>query len=123
MKKLIISMKSTDGIFADFKREANKIKKGKSSKNAHYEISFEDKKDFDRFVKNMHILMAILNSRPHSIYQLAKIVNKDLSNVKKVIAFFEEVGAIKIKEEKIGKRAVKKPVVEYDRVEFDLKAA
>lgn len=116
-------MKSTNDMFSDFKKVANKIKKGKPSKGAHYEISFEDKKDFDRFVKNMYILIAILNHKPHSIYQLAKLANKDLSNIKKVVAFFEDVGAIRIKEEKVGGRLVKKPVVDYDRVEFDLKAA
>ena len=71
----------------------------------------------------MYLLMAILNFKPHSIYQLAKITEKDLANVKKVVAFFEDVGAVKIKEEKVNGRSVKKPIVEYDRVEFNLKAA
>ena len=124
MKKLIISMKSTSDIFADFKNAANAIKKGKSlKKSPHYEISFEDKKDFNRFVRNLYILMAILNHKPHSVYQLAKITEKDLSNVKKIVAFFEEGGAIKIEEEVISGRSVKRPVVDYEKVEFDLKAA
>ena len=121
MKKLIISMKSTDDMFADFKKVANDIKKGKASKAAHYEISFENKKDFNKFIKNISVLMAILNFKPHSIYQLAKIADRDLSNIKKIVAFFEEIGAVQIKEEKVSGRTVKKPVVDYDRVEFDLK--
>ncbi|MBT4792209.1 MAG: hypothetical protein HON90_11610 [Halobacteriovoraceae bacterium] len=123
MKKLIISMKSTEDMFSDFKKMAKDIKKGKTSKNAHYEISFEKKKDFERFVKNLSLLMAILNHKPHSIYQLAKLADKDLSNTKKIVTFFEDIGAISIVEEKIGGRTVKKPVVDYDKVEFDLKAA
>jgi len=123
MKKLIVSMKSTEDIFSDFKKKASQIRQGKSPKTAHYEISFETKKDFNKFVKNMYILMAILNYKPHSIYQLAKIIDRDLSNIKKVVAFFEDVGAIKIKEEKVSGRTVKRPVVDYDKVEFNLKAA
>ena len=122
MKKLIVSMKSTEDMFSDFKKVAKDIKRGKA-KNTHYEISFESKKDFNKFVKNISILMVILNFKPHSIYQLAKIADKDLSNIKKIVAFFEEIGALQIKEEKISGRTVKKPVVNYDRVEFDLKAA
>lgn len=122
MKKLIVSMKSTEDMFSDFKKMARDIKKGKA-KSTHYEISFESKKDFNKFVKNISILMVILNFKPHSIYQLAKIADKDLSNIKKIVAFFEEIGALQIKEEKISGRTVKKPVVNYDRVEFDLKAA
>ena len=123
MKKLIVSMKTTEDMFSDFKKVASQIKKGKSPKITHYEISFETKKDFNRFVKNMYILMAILNHKPHSIYQLAKIIDRDLSNIKKVVTFFEEVGAVKIKEEKVSGRTVKKPVVDYDKVEFNLKEA
>lgn len=122
MKKLIISMKSTEDMFSDFKKVAKNIKKG-TAKGTHYEISFESKKDFNKFVKNISILMIVLNFKPHSIYQVAKIADKDLSNVKKVIAFFEEIGALQIKEEKVSGRTVKKPVIDYDRVEFDLKAA
>jgi len=58
--------------------------------------------------------MAILNHKPHS---------KNLSNIKKVVAIFEDVGALRIDEEKVGGRFVKKPIVDYGRVEFDLKAA
>ena len=116
-------MKSTDEMFIDFVRTANRIKRGKSPKNTHYEISFENKKDFNQFIKNLSILIAILNYKPHSIYQLAKLTDRDLSNIKKVVAFFEEIGAVRIKEEIISGRTVKKPVVDYDRVEFDLRAA
>lgn len=122
MKKLVISMKSTDNIFKDFKQEAKKIKAGKSSKNTHYEMAFENQKDFNKFIKNISILMAILNSKPHSVYQLAKVADRDLSNIKKVVAFFEEIGAVKIKEEKVSGRIVKRPIVDYDRVEFNLNA-
>ena len=123
MKKLIISMKATDDMFADFKDMAKKIKAGKSPKSTHYEISFESKKDFNHFIRNMPILIAILNGKPHSIYQLAKLTNRDLANVKKVVAFFEELGAIKIEERVVSGRKVKRPVVDYDKIEFDLKAA
>ena len=116
-------MKSTDHMFKDFKKEAKKIKAGNPSKNTCYEIAFENQKDFNKFVKNISILMTILNSRPHSIYQLAKSTDRDLSNIKKIVGFFEEIGAIKIKEEKISGRIVKRPIVDYDRVEFNLNAA
>jgi len=122
MKKLIVSMKSTEDIFSDFKKTTKLIKQRKA-KSTHYEISFDNKKDFNKFVKNISILMMILNFKPHSIYQLAKIAEKDLSNIKKIVAFFEEIGALQIKEEKVSGRTVKKPIVNYDRVEFDLKAA
>lgn len=116
-------MKTTDDLFSNFENMASKIKKRKSPKDAHYEISFENKKDFNKFVRNMYVLMAIQNHKPHSVYKLAKLIDKDLSNVKKVVAFFESIGALTIKEEKVSGRTVKKPVVDYQTVEFDLQAA
>lgn len=123
MKKLIVSMKSTEDLFSDFKKVANKIKSGKAPKTTHYEISFESKKDFNKFIRHISVLMAILNSKPKSIYELAKMTDTDVSNMKKVINFFEEVGAIHIKEQKIDGRFVKTPIVDYKKIEFDLVAA
>ena len=86
-------------------------------------LSFDNKKDLDRFVKNLGVLAAILTHKPKSVYQLAKLIDKDLSNLNKLILFFETVGAIKIKTSTVAGRAVKTPVVEYGQIEFDLKVA
>lgn len=67
--------------------------------------------------------MAILNSKPKSIYQLAKLTNTDVSNMKEIISFFEEVGAVRIEEQKVSGRTVKTPVVDYKKIEFNLEAA
>ena len=46
----------------------------------------------------------------------------DVSNMNKIILFFEEVGAIRLKASKVNGRAVRQPVVEYQKIEFDLAA-
>jgi len=122
MKKLIVSVKAASKTLDDFKKALKAARKGRL-RGDHYEISFENKKDFDRFVKNLGVLSAILNHRPRSVYELAKLVDMDVSNLNKLIIFFETVGAIKIKTSSLSGRAVKIPVVEYDQIEFDLKNA
>jgi len=47
----------------------------------------------------------------------------DVSNLNKLILFFETVGAITIKTSSVGGRTLKTPVVEYRQIEFDLKVA
>lgn len=121
MKHLIVSLKTSNEIFDDFKKAFHKAKKSKY-KMPHFEISFDNKKDFDRFVLNLNVLKYILLFRPKSIYELAKITDMDVSNLNKVILFLEEVGALKVKTAKISGRTVKTPVVEYDTVEFNLAA-
>lgn len=123
MKKLIVSMKTTDELFDEFKKTANSVKKGKPKKGTHYEIAFEDEKDFNRFLKNIKILMVILHHKPGSIYELAKICEQDLANIKKILRFFEEIGAVRIENKIKSGRSVKTPVVDYSKIEFDLDAA
>ena len=121
MKRLIISLKTSDDIFGDFKWVFRKAKQGRL-KEPHYEISFDNKNDFDRFARNLHVLKYILIFKPKSIYELAKITKMDVSNLNKVIIFFEEIGALKVKTTKISGRTVRIPIVEYDMVEFNLAA-
>jgi len=123
MKKLIISMKTTNDMFDDFKKIAKTIKKGKSPKSPHYEIAFESKKDFNKFMRNISVLISIIKNKPKSIYQLAKATDTDLANMKKIINFFAEIGAVRIKENKKSGRTVKTPIVDYQKIEFDLQAA
>jgi predicted transcriptional regulator len=122
MKKLIVSIKSSSDTLSDFKKALKKARKGQL-KGDHFELAFDNKKDFDRFVKNLSILSAILTYKPKSIYELAKLVSMDVSNLNKLVDFFETIGAIKIKTSIVSGRTVKTPIVEYGHIEFDLKAA
>lgn len=122
MKKLIISLKTPSEALEDFKKAYNDIKKGKRGK-AHYEIAFDNKKDFEKFIKNIDILISIQNLKPKSVYELSKMLGKDQSNLNKIICFFEEYGVIKTKETKVNNRSVKMPVVDYEKIEFNLSAA
>lgn len=122
MKILVISLKTSTEALSDFVHAYKAVKKRKLE-GSHYEVSFDNKRDFDRFVKNIGILSLILAFKPRSIYDLAKVVKMDLSNLNKIILFFEEVGAIQIKKGKIDGREVKRPIVPYDQIQFDLRAA
>jgi len=122
MRKLIVSIKSSGETLSDFKKALKNARKGRL-KGDHYELAFDNKKDFDRFVKHLGVLSAILVHKPKSIYELAKIVDMDVSNLNKLIFFFETVGAIRIKTANVRGRTVKTPVVEYEQIEFDLKVA
>ncbi len=122
MKKLIVSIKSSSETLSNFKKALKQARKGKL-KSDHFELSFDNKKDFDRFIKNIGILSAILTHKPKSIYELAKLVEMDISNLNKIVVFFESIGAIKIKTSTVSGRTVKTPIVEYGHIEFDLMAA
>ena len=105
-----------------FKKALKNARKG-NLRTDHFELSSDNKKDFDRFVKNLGVLSAILIHKPKSVYELAKLIDMDISNLNKLILFFETTGAIKIKTSMVSGRSVKTPIVEYGQIVFDLKAA
>lgn len=121
MKHLIVSLKTSNEVLDDFKDAFRRIKIRKP-RGVHFEISFDNKKDFNRFARNLHVLEYILIFKPKSVYELAKVTKMDVSNLNKIILFFEEVGALKVKTTTMSGRMVKMPVVEYDTVEFNLAA-
>ena len=122
MKKLYVTLKSSSEVLNDFKKNLKKMKKGQL-KDPHFEISFDSRKNFETFVKNIHILSSVLHFKPQSVYELSKLVNMDVSNLNKIILFFEKMGAIKIEKKEINGRAVKRPKVPYQQIVFDLKSA
>lgn len=122
MKRLVVSCKTADQVFADFKSAAKRVLSGKTNGDVEYEVSFDNKTDFNRFVRNIPVLSAIIVYKPRSVYELAKLTKLDVSNLNKIIQFFEEVGVIKITTSEVDGRKVKRPQVEYNEVTFRLAA-
>lgn len=122
MKRLIVSCKTADQVFGDFKRAARHVQRGTCHGETEYEVSFDNKADFNRFVRNIPILSAIIALKPHSVYELAKFTGTDVSNLNKAIHFFEEIGVVRVKTSLVSGRTVKQPRVEYQEVTFRLAA-
>lgn len=121
MKTLTVSLKSSGEVLKGFERALTRARAGKLKK-PHYEISFDNRKDFERFVRHISVLSTILALKPRSVYELAKLSRMDVSNMNKLILFFEELGAVHLKTSTINGRTVKQPIVEYQKIEFELAA-
>ncbi len=65
------------------------------------------------------VFAAIVENRPHSIYDLAKSLEKDQGNVLRDVKALESLGLIKLKPMKNGARGKFKPLPLYDRVIFE----
>lgn len=118
---IITTIQSYEGI-GDFRKAFKKVSK-RGLKKTHYEISFDNRKDFDRFARNIFVLSNILNFKPKSVYELAKLLDTDVSNLNKIILFFEDIGALQLKKQQIDGRQVNTPTVPYDSIKIDLKAS
>ena len=122
MKKLIISVKSSSEALDQFAKTLKMARQKKRKMEPHYEVSFDNRKDFNRFLSNIYILEAIQSLKPQSVYDLAMKLGMDSSNLNKVILFFENIGVITIEERKIKGKLAKIPTVDYESIEFKLAA-
>ena len=91
MKKLIVSVKSTNQALNEIKGRLKHAVHRNMKVEPHYEISFTNKKDFKKFLSNIDILTSIQQLKPKSIYELSNILDRDIANLNKLINFFEDI--------------------------------
>jgi len=120
MKKLIVSIKPTSVALNEIANRLKAAQKTKQNRNAHYEISFTDTKQFKRFISNIDLLTSIQHLKPNSIYELAQLTGKDVGNLNRTINFFAKLGALKLEKKEINGRSVRQPSIPYQKIEFDL---
>ena len=89
-KELVISIKSSSEGMSDLRKAFKSVVKRKA-KGSKYEISFDNRKSFEKFAKNIYVLSSIIKFKPSSIYELAKLSGLDVSNLNKIVVFYEKM--------------------------------
>jgi len=120
VRKLCIGIKSMDEVMSDFASAAKALEHGGRvvPKEGLY---FTDLRAFRRAItdQRLAVLRAIRTSAPESVYELAKIVNRDVRNVSVDLAILEELGLVELKKTRTPRGRVK-PTVSYDSINLDI---
>ncbi len=120
VRNIRIGIKSIKDSLNEFKYYWEKIEKGK-------EIEKKEALYFESIVvlrsvltaKRIELLKAIASHKPKSIYELSKIVNRDLKNVNEDIKLLSELGLVELKKSKTDKERVE-PVIKYDKIMIEI---
>lgn len=109
---LDIKFRSLDLLFEQTEKAVRKKKRIIDKRN---ELYFDSEKSFMKFMtqNKQQILKAISRLEPESVYQLAKIVNREYPHVLKDCRGLESFGFIKMVETDLSKKQVK-PVLVFD---------
>ena len=121
MKTLTIALKTRDAIFDDAVKTMKMAMK-KEVKTIRHLITFTNPKDFDKFLKHLKILRIIKSLKPESVYELAKVMGVDVSNLSKAIQFLEKFEIVKIKKIQKKGRTLKQPIFEYQDIRIKMAA-
>ena len=70
--------------------------------------------------EKIKMLYVLKHEKPNSIYDLAKILNRDFKTVRQDLKVLEQTGFVRISKERIKNRLCSKPVLILDRINFSI---
>ena len=120
VRDIKISIKSDNDFFKEVKEVWEKLEKGQKVKK-HEGISFESLEAMRKVLteERLRILKTIKKEHPQSIYELAKILRRDIKNTFDDVQFLAQAGLIELKKTKDGREKTT-PRVNYDRILLEI---
>ncbi|HBO83643.1 MAG: hypothetical protein A2073_03615 [Deltaproteobacteria bacterium GWC2_42_11] len=120
VKKVKIGIKNLKEVLEDFARTAEAIERGEKVKRrrGYY---FENLAAFRRALtqKRLEMLHVIKKERPASVYELAKMLDRDTKNVTQDLEYLKQVGLVEIRRTK-EKQERNIPEVKYDKINLEI---
>lgn len=115
-----ISIKSKEDLFNEVKGVWKKLERGESMKR-HEGISFENTEAMRKILseERLRILKTIKKEHPKSIYELAKLLKRDIKNTFDDVQFLAQIGLIELKKTREGREKTT-PKVNYDRILLEI---
>lgn len=118
IKRVKIGIKNLEDVLGSAREVMKKLERGEKVKKESG-IYFENLDAFRRALtaRRLEMLHVIREKHPSSVYELAKILDRDIKNVNMDLVYLREVGLVEIKRSK-EKRERVIPQVNYDIIEL-----
>src|SRR3990167_4299126 len=116
VRDIKISIKSDEDIFKEVKGIWGKIERGEKVKK-HEGISFESIESMRKILteERLRIIKTIKKEHPQSIYELAKMIHRDIKNTFDDVQFLAQAGLVELKKTKDGREKTT-PLVNYNKI-------
>lgn len=121
VKRVKIGIKSFENFLEDAKDTMKKLERGEKVKKSRG-IYFENLAAFRRALteKRLEILHVIKKEHPISVYELARILNRDTKNVTQDLKYLKDIGLVEIKRTREKKERTI-PEVNYETVNLEIR--
>ena len=122
VKNVVIGIKSIDEVLNRAKDVMERLERGEQVKKTKPGIYFESLEVMRKAIthEKMKILKVIKEKHPASIYELAKLLNRNLKNVSDDVHYLAELGLIELEKGKSNGREKTTPVVDYDKILLEI---
>lgn len=120
IKNIKLTIKETKEVLHDFALKLAAARKGEKIQ-LQEELSFQNIDTLRKVLteKRLELLHIIRKHSPDSIYELAKITNRDLKSVNTDITVLVDLGLISL-EKTVAERQKTKPRVEFDKLNVEI---
>ena len=120
VKNIKIAIKSDAEFFKEIKDVWKKLERGGKAEK-HEGISFENLEAMRKVLteERIKILKTIKKGHPSSIYELAKMLHRDIKNTFDDVQFLARMGLIELKKTKDGREKTT-PIVNYDKILLEI---
>jgi len=114
---LHITVESTADFFEGALDDLRRMEAGEEMADKHV-LSLPDEQALERVLnaKNLELLRTIAKDEPKSVRELARLVDRDVSNVSTALNRLEEVGLVEFEQDGRAKR----PTVWYEELRLDI---
>jgi predicted transcriptional regulator len=122
VKNVTIGIKSIEEVLNDAKAVMKKLERGEKVRKRRPGIYFESLEVMRKAItsERVKILKVIKEKHPASIYELAKLLNRNLKNVADDIHYLAELGLIELEKGKSNGREKIMPIVNYDKLLLEI---
>jgi len=114
------SIKAKEDLFNEVKEVWGRLESGEQIKK-HEGISFENIEAMRKILseERLRILKTVKKEQPKSIYELAKLLKRDIKNTFDDVQFLAKIGLIELKKTREGREKTV-PRVNYDRILLEI---
>jgi predicted transcriptional regulator len=120
VKNIKIAIKSRGELFHEVEKAWSGVEAGKKAKK-HEGLYFENLEAMRKVLteERLRILQVVKRRQPSSIYELAKVLGRDVKNTFNDVQFLSEAGLIELKKTKDGREKTT-PIVSYDKILLEI---
>ncbi len=120
IKRVKIGIKSLEDVLSNARDVMKKLERGEKVKKESG-IYFENLEAFRRVLteRRLEMLHVIKEKHPSSVYELAKMLDRNIKNVTMDLEYLKEIGLVETKRSK-EKRERVIPEVNYDVIELQV---
>jgi len=120
VKNIKLGIRSLDTAYAEWAETFEKVRKGRKVDKSRG-IYFTSLEAIRKVLteKRLELLRVIKEQEPDSVYELAKILKRDIKNVNDDLELLKDIGLVSITKARKGRGRVI-PRVNYDKIQLEI---